>query len=344
MPSQTLSDRKDAHLSLCLSPGMYGPGSTLPEIVLPYQADFPVSDKRLDTHVTIADRELAFPLIIASMTGGTPTATPFNTSLRRIASELGIGLGLGSIRACLENEDLLPTYGTGDAPWLFGNLGISEIMLGRHTPQKVRETLQKLGCHGLYIHFNVLQEWLQPEGDHNLYTDIDRLSQFVDRLDMPVILKEVGSGIGGNCAMRLARLNIRGLETASRNGTSWIRIEAERRDPKLDPRFTDALDRIGIPLRTAIQDCRRAMKTRTVVASGGIADPLTLVKCLAIGADAVSIARPVYAAFKRGGEEDARAWLQDLIQTSRLIWRSTGTKNIAQLRQSVDLTHKRAFL
>ncbi len=335
MTTPTLSDRKDAHLALCLSPGMRRPCATLPEITLPYEADFPVSDSALDTHVTLADREIGFPLIIGCMTGGTPRATAFNTALRRIANELQIGLGLGSIRACLEDTALLETYGTGSAPWLFRNLGISAIMRGRHSPDRVRDTLQKLGCHGLYIHFNMIQEWIQPEGDHDLFTDMDILSRFVDHLGMPVILKEVGSGIGGKCAERLARLNIRGLETASKNGTSWIRIEAARRPTPLDPRFTDALDAIGIPLRTAILDCRNAMKTRTVIASGGIEDPLTLVKCLALGADAVSIAQPIYAAYKDGGESAALTWLRDLIRTSRLIWRSTGAKNLQTLRSTV---------
>ena len=331
----TITDRKEAHLALSLSPDMRRPCATLPEVTLPYEADFPISDKALDTRVRIADRDIGFPLIIGCMTGGTPHATAFNTALRAISLDLQIGLGLGSIRACLENPALLETYGSGPSPWLFGNLGISEIMRQRYTPAHVRETLQKLGCHGLYIHFNMIQELLQPEGDHELFTDMDILSRFVDHLDMPVILKEVGSGIGGKCAERLARLNIRGLETASQNGTSWIRIEAERRTPPLDPRFTHALDAIGIPLKTAITDCRKAMKTRSVIASGGIEDPLTLIKSLALGADAVSIAQPIYAAYKQGGEPAARTWIRDMIQTARLIWRSTGAKNLQTLRTTL---------
>lgn len=335
MTTQNISNRKDAHLSRCLLPDMRGSGSTLPNIHLPYEADFPISDTALDTSTSIADRQLAFPLIIGCMTGGTHAATEFNETLRQIAGEFGIGLGLGSIRACLENAALLPTYGVTSTHWLFGNIGISEIMHERHTPDTVRATLQKLGCHGLYIHFNMIQEWLQPEGDHDLYTDLDILNRFINHLDMPVILKEVGSGIGGKCAQRLAKLNIRGIETASQNGTSWIRIEASRRSPTLDPLFTHALDQIGIPLERAICDCRQALGKRTVIASGGIEDPLTLVKCLACGADAVSIAQPIYAAYKSGGTQAARRWIHDLIQTSRLIWRSTGSKNISTLRQVI---------
>lgn len=332
MTTQTISDRKDAHLSRCLLPDMRGSGCTLTNIHLPYEADFPIADSALDASTTIAGRPLAFPLIIGCMTGGTPAATEFNETLRQIAAEFGIGLGLGSIRACLENTSLLPTYGSASAPWLFGNIGISEIMRERHAPETVRATLQKLGCHGLYIHFNMIQEWLQPEGDHDLYTDLDILNRFINRLDMPVLLKEVGSGIGGKCAQRLAKLNIRGIETASQNGTSWIRIEASRRSPALDPLFTRALDQIGIPLDQAIRDCRQALGKRTVIASGGIEDPLTLVKSLACGADAVSIAQPIYAAYKSGGPQAAKIWIHDLIQTSRLIWRSTGAKNISTLR------------
>lgn len=332
---ESISDRKEAHLALSLKAEMRDAGADLPEVKLPYEADFPVPNENLDTRVKIAGHELSFPLIIGSMTGGTIKARELNTALRACSLRFGIGMGLGSIRACLADPTLLDTYGTGEAYWLFGNLGVSEIMRETYSPKVVRDVLQRLGCHGLYVHFNVLQEWVQPGGDKDLWTNIDKLARFVDQLGMPVIIKEVGSGIGGKCAERLARLNIAGIETASRSGTSWVRIEAARRTPPLRKQSLEALDALGISLHDAVVSCRQAMGYRSVIASGGVENPLTLVKCLALGADAVSIAQPFYAAYHDASQEGILQYADEMIQVARLIWRSTGAKNVETLRNSI---------
>ncbi len=327
-----LLERKDAHLALCLNAEMRGPGADLSNVHLPYEADFPVDPKMLNTHVTITGRPLVFPLIIGCMTGGTPNAQAFNNCIRKIGIEYGIGVGLGSMRAVLEDPSLLDTYGWGSAPWLFGNLGISEVMRGMYSPKQVRAALENLGCHGLYIHLNAIQEWVQPDGDHSVWTDLTKLGSFINELGLPVIVKEVGNGLGGRCAERLGSLNLAGLETASRGGTSWIKIESARRANPLSDANLRALDAIGYTLRESIASCRRAMGQRTVIASGGIEDALTLVKCLALGADAVSIAQPVYAAFANNGYEGVQAFIEELIDVSKIIWRSTGAHDLNSLR------------
>lgn len=334
-----ISNRKDAHLALSLNPELRGNGPDLSHVHLPYAADFPVPESKLITNTKIADIPVSFPLVIASMTGGTPAASAFNSFLRYIAQKYNIGLGLGSIRACLADPSLIPTYGSGDAPWIFGNIGISEIIHQSYSVDLIRESLKKLGCSGLYIHFNVLQEWLQPEGDRDLFTDIDILSRFVDNLQLPIIFKEVGNGIAGNAAKRLSRLNIRGIETASKSGTSWVRIEAVRRVPPLPSPFVNALDQLGYDLQTCIHDCRIALGARSLIASGGIHDPLTLVKSLAMGADAVAIAQPIYAAYHDLGPDYAAQWILDIINISKLIWRSTGAHNIASLRHILEFNN-----
>jgi len=337
MANDNIINRKEAHLALSLLPQMRGRGPGLDNINLCYEADFPISDSMLNTNVTICGKPLNFPLVIGSMTGGTPKASQFNNTLRRLSNRYGIALGLGSIRAALADKTLISTYGTHHAPCILGNIGISEIINQTYSVEQIRETLEILGCCALYIHLNIIQEWLQPGGNACLYTDIDRLAAFINDIRIPVIIKEVGSGIGGNCANRLAKLNIYGLETASLGGTSWVNIEAARRNgsDSLLPLNINALNNIGIPLEAAIRDCRNALKTRTVIASGGIQDALTIIKCLALGADAVSIAQPIYDVYQKSGEEGLDHWISEMIVVSRLIWRSTGAKDIITLREKI---------
>ncbi|MGB9594618.1 MAG: alpha-hydroxy-acid oxidizing protein, partial [Anaerolineae bacterium] len=68
--------------------------SALPEIDL----------DEVSTACSFLGRRLAAPLLISSMTGGTPAAGELNERLARVAQELGLALALGSVRAAVENE------------------------------------------------------------------------------------------------------------------------------------------------------------------------------------------------------------------------------------------------
>jgi len=324
--------RKEAHLRLSLSEGVRGAGASLGEVVLPYDACFCVAPGEMDYRTTVGGQGLLFPLVLGCMTGGTAAATAFNTALRRCAQAFGIGLGLGSIRALLEDESLLETYGVGEVDWLYGNLGVSEIMRGVPAAA-VREALSKLGACGLFVHLNILQEWLQPEGDRALWTDMARLGAFVEALGYPVIVKEVGSGIGGVASARLGQLSIAGLETSSRGGTSWVRVESCRGawGGMAGEAVLSALDGLGVEMPAAIRDCRRAMGDRSVIASGGIEDGAMLVKALYLGADAVAVAQPLYRVWCESGEEGLLAYVEALITCGRLVWRSTGARDLESL-------------
>ena len=322
--------RKTSHLAVALDARVQGAGAGLDDIALPYDALFEIPPERLDTRSHIAGIPVRFPLLFGAITGGTPQATAFNTALRALASRHGLALCLGSIRACLEDDALDATYGTGDVDALFANLGATEAC--RYPPQLVAEKCRHLGCGGLFIHLNGLQEALQVEGNHAFSCPLDALRRFVDAFPLPVLVKEVGSGIGGACARRLATLPIAGIETASLGGTSWVKVEALRRNPQPSLAALDALSRIGYPLAVAIRDCRAALGTRTLIASGGIRTPLDFVKSLALGADLVAIAQPLWAVFHAGGTDALAAFVDEWLDIARLIWRSTGCPDLTSLR------------
>ena len=331
---QSIENRKAAHLALCLDSDNRGTGAGLDHIHLPYDALFGVSDDKLDTRTRIAGIPLKFPFMFGAITGGTELATKFNTALRKLAQTHGLAMCLGSIRACLEDDSLDATYGTGKVDALFANLGVSEIT--RYPADLVSKKCQALGCTGLFIHLNGLQEFVQNEGNHRFSCDFDELRRFVESFPMPILIKEVGSGLGGECANRLGSLPIAGLETASLGGTLWIKIEASRRHSPISAANVDALNATGYSLETAIRDCRHALGPRTVIASGGIGNALELVKSLALGADLVAIAQPLYRAYHDNGIAGLEAFVQEWIDIGRLIWRSTGCADLQGLHHCLS--------
>ena len=333
MPDPSLQQRKSEHLSLSLRPDVQGNGCDLHDIRLPYDALFSVTPEELDTRSRIAGHEIAFPLMFGAMTGGTAEAAELNTALRHLAAVYGIAMQIGSIRAFLEDNSLAETYGTGHVPVLFANLGASEIE--RYSPDTLEKACDTLGACGLCIHLNGLQEWMQPGGNHSFSCTVDQIAQFASRFSRPLLIKEVGSGIGGKCAQTLAKTPIAGIETASLGGTSWVKIEALRRKTPISTENSDALSQIGVDLCTAIRDCRHALgPSRTVIASGGIRNAVDLIKCLYLGADLCAVAQPVYAAWHAGGQHGVESWLREWIDVAQIAWRSTGCHNLRKLQHA----------
>ncbi|MBR4986424.1 MAG: alpha-hydroxy-acid oxidizing protein [Proteobacteria bacterium] len=320
--------RKREHLDLSLRPEVQGNGAGLEGIHLPYDALFEC--KAVDTRSRMGKIGLSFPLMIGAMTGGTCFAAAFNTVLRRYAAEHDIALCLGSMRAALLDDSLLETYGSGDLEALFANIGISELFV--YPSEKIAETARRMGASGLFIHLNGLQEYVQNEGNRDYGCALDDLRRFVDSFPMPCFIKEVGSGLGGRCACRLALLNIAGAESASRGGTSWVKLEGMRRKKAISAVNMAALDQVGYGLAQSIRDLRAALGARTVIASGGIRNSLDIVKALALGADVVAMAQPVYAAYHDSGASGMRDFLDETIDIAKLIWRSTGAADIGQLK------------
>lgn len=325
-----IEKRKREHLEMVLRPECRRPNDALSKIALPYDALFENAG-RLKTSVTIAGKSIAFPLMFGAMTGGHAHACAFNDTLRRLAARYRLAMTLGSMRAALVDETLIGTYGRGDVEALFANIGAAQI--GTFGVRRIAETAKKMGACGLTIHLNGLQEWVQPENRAPFCVDYDALARFCEHFPMPVYIKEVGSGIGGKCAHRLASLNISGIETASRGGTSWVSVEALRRSKPLGAGVVASLNALGYDIVQSIRDCRLALgTTRTLVASGGIETPLDIVKTLYLGADVAAIAQPLYAAYANGGEDGVDAQVREWMEVARLIWASTGASDLPSLQ------------
>src|SRR5699024_12403549 len=74
------------------------------------------------------------------------------------------------------------------------------------------------------------QELMQPEGDRSfkgIEAGIEALLQATDR---PIIVKETGAGISGKVAERLLKSGVNVLDIAGAGGTSWAKVEKERKE------------------------------------------------------------------------------------------------------------------
>jgi isopentenyl-diphosphate delta-isomerase len=286
----------------------------------------------VDTSVEVLGRRLAAPLLISSMTGGTPEAGKINRTLAEVAQARGLAMGLGSGRALLEHPDVLDTFDVRPlAPdaLLLANLGAVQLNKGVAVDD-CRRLVGRLGADALVLHLNPLQEALQPEGDVSFGGLLARIEALCGRLEAPVVVKEVGWGIAPDTVRRLLDAGVAAIDVAGAGGTSWARVEQFVRYGEL--RYPELAD-WGVPTAQALIEVRRALPDIPLVASGGIRSGMDAAKALALGADVVAVARPLLAPAIESADA-ALDWLRRFVEELSICLHGCGTADLAALRET----------
>jgi isopentenyl-diphosphate delta-isomerase len=179
------------------------------------------------------------------------------------------------------------------------------------------------------VHTNPLQEAMQDNGDTDFTGTLAQLDRLARELDYPVLIKEVGHGIGAAAAEQLRGLPIAAVDVAGAGGTSWARVEqvvryGEVRHP--------ALADWGVPTAQALREVRAALPGMPLVASGGIRTGVDAAKALAMGADVVALARPLLAPAIESASAVVEV-LGEFIEQLRVCLHVCGTADLAALRR-----------
>jgi isopentenyl-diphosphate delta-isomerase len=184
--------------------------------------------------ITILGKALRAPMWVSSLTGGTKLAGKINRNLARACNEFGLGMGLGSCRIIMENDTCFGDFDMrdliGEHLPLWANLGIAQVeeLVARRQVEKASELVKKLRADGLIIHVNPMQEWLQPDGDILSKAPLETIQRFLDLFPHPVIVKEVGQGMGPESLRELLQLPVQAIEFAAFGGANFSRIELMR--------------------------------------------------------------------------------------------------------------------
>lgn len=331
-------ERKAEHIRVCLEdPVESGAQGGLGAWRLAYQALPEIALDDVDLTTTLAGKTLKAPLIIGAMTGGNSEAGSFNRMLATAAERCGVGFALGSGRVALERPESMVSFQIRDvAPTalVFANLGAVQLNYGVSVEDAAR-LCRETGVDALNLHINALQEAIQPGGDTNFRDLVPKMHALVEALDVPVFVKEVGSGIDGTTAQMLAKMPIAGVETAGVGGTSWARVEALRAKDKQCAEAGIALGAIGVPTAESLILCRQAMGSRAVICSGGLRTAIDMGTALALGADAVACALPFLQAVHNGGIDAVVEAIETYVHQLRILHFVCGARTPSELRGRV---------
>lgn len=286
----------------------------------------------VDTRLSFLGRQLRAPLLISSMTGGTAEAGRINRNLAEAAQETGVGMGLGSQRAAIEDPALAETFNIRDfAPdvLLFANLGAVQLNYG-YGPAEAQRAADMVRADALVLHLNPLQEALQPEGDVNFNGLLLKIEKICRGLTVPVVVKEVGWGISPSVARRLVGAGVAAIDVAGAGGTSWSQVEMHRaQDPK-QAAIAAAFVDWGIPTAQALVDLRQAMPEVPLIASGGLRGGIDLAKALALGAKIGAMAGPFLRAAVES-TEDVIELIERTVNELRIAMFATGSSDLSAL-------------
>lgn len=333
-----MTTRKRRHIDVCLGEqvGYNGVTTGLERYRLPYNALTQTSLSDIDLSTEFFGANLRFPVLVGAMTGGAELSGTINRNLAAAAQQLGVGMMLGSQRIMLDSalgERAADSFAVRDvAPdvLLFGNIGLSQLT--KLAVPDIAKALDRVGADALAVHTNPLQEAMQHNGDTDFSGSLNRLREAAEAIDYPLLLKEVGHGIGGAAAAELVgaegELPVAGIDVAGAGGTSWSRVEQLVRYGEL--RYPDLAD-WGIPTARAVVEVREVLPEIPLVASGGIRTGMDAAKAIALGADVVAVARPLLPAAIESADAVVD-WLQPFIDELRVCLHGCGAANLSDLR------------
>ncbi len=337
--------RKKEHVEVHLKEKVQADYNYWNDIRLIHQSLPEINLNEIDATIEIFGKELAAPMIISAITGGYKKAEQINRNLAKAASEVGVGLGIGSQRAGIENKNLEKTYSVikeFDVPLVIANLGVPQFIAQKggkvFTIEDAEHAMEMIDADLLAIHLNYLQEVVQPEGNTNAHGCLAAIRRIALRL--PVIAKETGAGISKEMALKLKKIGVKGIDVGGLGGTSFAAVEyyrAKMNDDERRERLGKTFWSWGIPTPVSVIQADVGLP---IIATGGIRSGLDVARAVSIGASAAGIAGQLVKA----ANESANAVSKELtifIDELKAAMFLTSSPSISKLkRQKVIVTGK----
>jgi isopentenyl-diphosphate delta-isomerase len=341
--------RKVEHIQISLNKKVQARKVTtgFEETYLIHKALPEVDKQEINLTTTVLGHKFSAPLIVGAITGGTKEAAKINATIAEAVEKFGLGMGVGSQRAAIEDRKLDKTFAIArkKAPTAFLIANIGGVQLARsYGTEEVKRATEMIDADALAIHLNPLQEAVQPEGQTNFKGVLEKIRELAERLDLPIIAKETGAGIAAEEARKLEATGVKAIDVSGSGGTSFAAVEYYRAKSKENTSqrlLGEAFWDWGIPTAISVVEVSQAVKI-PVIASGGIRSGSDMAKAMALGASLTSLSHPILKAAVKGVKETETA-LSLLIEELRNTMFLVGAKSIGELQKApVVITGKTA--
>lgn len=277
------SQRKEEHLALAKMFFNKNNNSDFNKVHLLRPA---LPETKVDTHsirTTMFNKTVNAPFFVNAMTGGSQKSFEINKRLAQACKREKIAMSLGSASILEKEPDKLDSFliARQENPdgLLFANVNPDT------DPQVAQRIVNELQADALQIHINVLQEIVMPEGDRDFHW-LNNMKKIRQQVDVPIIVKEVGSGIDAKSLKTLMDAGFETVDIGGSGGTNFAQIENHRRQDTI----FEFIDDLGLSTVKCLLDAQKITGHQTLIASGGITNALQIFKSLVLGANYVGIA------------------------------------------------------
>ena len=335
--AESTRKRKADHIEKCLNENVQAREATtgFEDISFVHKALPEIDKNKIDLTTSLWGHKFNAPLIVGAMTGGTSEAEKINANIAEAVEILGLGMGVGSQRAAIEDPKLAATFSIArkKAPnaFLIANIGAIQLVNGYGLAQ-VRKAVKMIEADAVAIHLNALQEAIQPEGQTNFAGVLAKIAEVASGLDVPVIVKETGSGIAAEEAKALEAAGVKGIDIGGLGGTSFAAVE-HYRTAKSENGSQHWLGEVfwdwGIPTAASLVEVTQSTKV-SVVASGGVRNGTVIAKAIALNAGLASVAQPVLQTAVKSVEE-TKSLLLRLTEELRNVMFLVGAQDLKHL-------------
>jgi len=343
---EQIVSRKKEHLELCKTDAVQFKEKTtgFEQYDFLHSALTEVKIDKIDLSKKFFGKKVSYPFLVSCMTGGTSEGDNINLKLAQAAAELNIPLGLGSMRFALETNDYDAHFmrirkAAGKVP-IIGNIGAAQIVK-MNSFKPLFQLFEKVESDVAVVHLNPLQELLQKNGESNFFGIKKSLKKLVKQSPIPILAKEVGSGISKQTAQILLELGIAGIDVAGAGGTSWAGVELLRNKKSNENSFWDW----GLPTSFCIKTTAELKKKYhfTLIGSGGINTAFDAAKALMLGADFTASARIILQTLVKSGQAGVVSLIREWFDDVKKIMFLTDSQNLRSFGKEKLILKKDSF-
>lgn len=322
------SNRKDEHIFYALN--QENNYNSFDDIEL-IHSSLPKYDlDEIDLSTSFAGKTYEFPFYINAMTGGSTKSKEINRKLSKVANDTGILFVTGSYSPALKNESddsFSVTREENKKLLLATNIGIDKNY------KAGLKAINDLNPLFLQVHVNLMQELLMTEGSRNFIEWENNLKEIVENITIPIVLKEVGFGMDVNTIKKAISLGVKTFDISGRGGTSFSYIE-NARSKNGDNYLNDWGQTTVVSLIRAID----YLKTNElsdkieILASGGVRNPLDIIKALVLGAKGVGISRVMLQIIEENNIDESIKIIEHWKVMCKKIMCALNVKSIDELK------------
>lgn len=320
------SQRKDQHVKYTLAQERQI-STDFNNVHLIHQSVPSIDIDSVDLSSNFGAFQFEHPVYINAMTGGSEWTKSINAKLAQVAAEVNVPMAVGSMHAALKDGDLMESFQIvrkyNPHGLIFANVGADVSV------EDAMRVVEMIEADALQIHINAPQELIMPEGDRHFKDWKMNITEIVQALNIPVIVKEVGFGMSKETVNLLIECGIKYIDVSGKGGTNFAEIENNRR-PDHD---MDFLKNWGLSTVISLVEAKPFQKKMNIMASGGISSPLDAIKSIALGANAVGMSRVLLKKVNDEGVEETVLYIREFLKHMKKISVMVSAGSIEELQR-----------